>query len=578
MNSRPLTVGIPLIFLLLSYLLGLDTRIASLIQMTPSGLHSLALFSNAFHPWQLDPITSLLFGSFPSEILLSHFYYLLLGLGLGMLVINRKSEDRLIFASALGSSLFVIHRLFGMDAITLGAICWIPWVCFAAKIHHPIGRKVVLAVTLLLFWRAAGFYALYLTPLLYLVIDLQEPSDRATFAITGLLGVLLLYLLTPDWSLPHYPTNGHLVPDDGVPGRIIPLTNAFPPVDILNRIGIKSTLRLPVALVSLFLSLSLVLDFKKVTNRTLGVAFVITCLSADILLPEQYALIAPLETARRIIPNAFGYPGSLALLAGLILVCGSSFKPRIALLIGLALTASTLALYGRTIGGLTDPHAARLASTALAQSVATRQRIVSPSFIVYLQYRLRADAVPRETSNAFATIHSKDVAHLELSDGSLVRKKRYRDKNRKTRIRVGPGKQEGNEWFCIELRPGLQMQSVRLDTGQFFTDFPRALLVKEGESCSTIDHLARRAARYTPWEGPLRFTDHGYPYFGPQSDVELDTPSHPRALFVKQLGHSNFNWSIAEIEVAYVEPPQSELTYQEWETMQAAPLSTNPSN
>ena len=105
--------------------------------------------------------------------------------------------------------------------------------------------------------------------------------------------------------------------------------------------------------------------------------------------------------------------------------------------------------------------------------------------------------------------------------------------------------QQGGEVFKVSLNNPLRMGKVVIDAGKTHTDFPRGFKIEIIDEAGNSKIIFNKA----DWIGPVRFTEKGYPYFGPQSRVEVPINDKVKTLIITQIGKDTFfHWSIAELE------------------------------
>jgi hypothetical protein len=107
------------------------------------------------------------------------------------------------------------------------------------------------------------------------------------------------------------------------------------------------------------------------------------------------------------------------------------------------------------------------------------------------------------------------------------------------------GPQEKGDWYEIVCEKAVSVSQIHLSIVHFKSDFPRGISVqieKEG--------FLHEVFNVSEWYGSHQFTNYGFPYFGPQSDVVIDLPREvesTRFRFTLTRGHELFDWSIAKI-------------------------------
>lgn len=108
------------------------------------------------------------------------------------------------------------------------------------------------------------------------------------------------------------------------------------------------------------------------------------------------------------------------------------------------------------------------------------------------------------------------------------------------------GPQKGGEVFKIKIAPKVDLAKLVLNLGQNRSDFPRGLKIEAADIVGNKIILFDKH----DWLGPVKFSPDGYPYFGPQADVEVifEKPQETTELIITQTGSdATYDWSIAEI-------------------------------
>ncbi|MCB0329827.1 MAG: hypothetical protein KDD70_09190 [Bdellovibrionales bacterium] len=558
-------LGLPSLCLLLTYALAGELRYTSALSIHSGQLHGISFFSNAFSPWSADPITSLVFsGSYPaSEVMLgkekylSSFFFLVAALGLGArAALERQSP--ILFGLVGGLLLSALQIYLGIDVVTIGALCWIPWVLFAVSLREERIGLTLSCLFIYLSIASSGTAILPLMPALFLATSKIVRPSVSVLALATVLSLAVALPFVPDWTVPNYPGDGHVVSDDGVPGIVRPLTSEASPVPIINRTSERSTLFFPTFLLAIALVLTIPIGKGEDRPLILAIGTLTLITFFDLTLSEDLALINPLQTYRRVIPEAFAPSISTIMSCGiLLLIAGlrnSSTSLPIAAVILLGSIFHGFQSNYLSLGSFTDKHSDKLASDAFKASSNIQRIIFSPSFSVIRQYQLSFEDltnIPKQETKT-QTLSGKDF-HIVASEGSTVKKRKLLDDNRQTRMRVGPGGQRGGEFFCVELNESLRAVEIRLSTGVYFSDFPRALRVTEGDNCESIRSAKNAVHTFKPWEGSLLFTTDGFPYFGRQAVVQLRPRNPTRAVLFEQLGKSPYDWSIAEMQITATE-------------------------
>ncbi len=111
------------------------------------------------------------------------------------------------------------------------------------------------------------------------------------------------------------------------------------------------------------------------------------------------------------------------------------------------------------------------------------------------------------------------------------------------------GADSSTRWFEIEFSRPQNITRVVLFLGGLIYEYPRGLeieytLARNGQTI--VDR------RYTPWQGPAKWTQNGYPYFGSNDEVFLDFPQEvvvTKLLFRQTVVDPSVPWSVSEVKL-----------------------------
>jgi hypothetical protein len=517
--------------------------------------------------------------------------------GLTLLFSDEKNCWRGALLAAL-TTLF-LGKLFGSDLVILTSLTWLPlllWVLLRAQKLCALSPLLWILLVVFFSFRISSSAHQFTILLLGVAVFLLPRSGRTTVLW---LGFLLLSLRGFDFSLPaipHYPALARVVPDDGVAGLVRPLLGPGFELQIIDRRFIRDCFFGPALLMLLlvfwqisFLTIrwlrgrkaasfstaedatvrrgmdnyslplctsasSVVENFcsrmlvpLSLVRRSEKVSAIIAlCIACDCLLPEELALIAPLQTLARVLPGLFLYPLTpifCAIIPLLLVLQLHKFRPLALLLLGvtaLSLSSGTL-LQRREATTLTQ----------LRNGVVAPEIAVSPSLALFIRYGVDLAIAPALNTFRYSqkvTVHGSSGEDLA---GALT------DRNLHTRWRASPlgqeAQQRGNEWLLIEFSRVAPLRALNLDCGHFITDFPRALRVFALPECTEGKFAApeKPLLEYSPWLGPLLETASHHPYLGSESDVRLTLPGAPelKCVLIQQTGTAPFDWSIAELKI-----------------------------
>lgn len=542
-------------------------------------------FSNSYFVWRLDPLLAGSAGLFgadsprPDLLVWLHLALFFAGNGLLIRASNRDNGTAESALAALGASLLLLAA-FGKDAVLLASVAWLPILIYLQLriLNSDLSRASAIWLIFLFVAIRCAKGANQLSLLVALAscffCVLATPSDDETSLIrrrqlvaVQFLILLVPYLLVinerpdPEWF--DYPAKAQLVPDDGLPGTLAPLTGWYPPVPVIDRAALRGGY-LSFAAVGTLLSLiaataAAVRPFAGRLFLLPGALFL--CLLLDCALPENLAQIAPLASLMRLVPGLFPVPCH-ALVAGLgafLLLLGCCTAKRA--WVG-AVCLAALGLVPAVAGPdtvLASMLAGAPADAPAAQRIRHQRSVASPS--LYLVRRLGSGIfeAPERSAMRFSSMAPLGAIVSASHRGEPESLAQLSDHRRNTRWSPSLGRQNGDEWLHIALPVATEIDGIQLATGQFATDFPRKLRIRFAASCAHAPADRQAFAGYLEalpageWIGPVKFSPSGLPYFGSQSEVKVWFPRTllAQCLLVEQLGRQEgFDWSVGELRLA----------------------------
>jgi hypothetical protein len=108
--------------------------------------------------------------------------------------------------------------------------------------------------------------------------------------------------------------------------------------------------------------------------------------------------------------------------------------------------------------------------------------------------------------------------------------------------------QRPGDYFEIKFNRSLKVLRIILSVIKNPSDFPRGIRVEAKENTGSYNIVFEKI----DWLGPVYWTEEGYPYFGPQSDVVIDLPKEievSNLKFTQISKDSKFDWSIGEVKL-----------------------------
>jgi hypothetical protein len=183
------------------------------------------------------------------------------------------------------------------------------------------------------------------------------------------------------------------------------------------------------------------------------------------------------------------------------------------------------------------------------QFVRAHAALVSPSLYVYKHFGFLPLEDHTRTSSGALTADEMTVRASTNSEQLPL----LLDNRAETRWSPSRGVQrgDGSEWLEVEASVPIYLEKLLLPVGSFSTDFPRGVRVVASTACGETGRSIE-LFKQPSWQGPLRFTTGGYPYFGHEQEVELPigSASAYRCYRIEQIGTNGaFDWSVAELGV-----------------------------
>lgn len=520
---------------------------------------------NSFGWWRINPLLAAL--SLP-DYLLGPVHLALLCLGIFFWLSLYLPLGRAAGSAILIGALLLI--VIGLPLRFISAFAMLPWLCWLlssahGKHQHRLPAALIAGMLLLLL--SANFLFIPLLILAAAAVQPAPPRVRAVLLAGIFIGGALSVLEAPALRLPDYPPFSKVVPNDSAMYQLRPFVGTLPAIAVIDYDSLRAEM-LPVniglailAVIASAILLSPVGAAVAVGPRRAILSGLVLAVSAiwESATPPAWVEIGPLHAIGRIItplstvsmaPYAAG-AGLLLLLTGLTALAPRATPLLTTVLLAAALSRPLLPLIGgeerallqsamRSQRGAVSGNASeRLISPSLAVLRRTSLAFVDPPMVRSLR------PIPLAADQLLASHNSTPKFMRHLLDGDLHSRWSRRD-----------GTQRGDEWLCIDFKSPTPISRIKLDTGEYRTDYPRGVRLSAAAACpepGAADEL-RLLTIYdaTPWRGPLRYTSDGYPYWGWEGEVQIDLrePVTMRALIVEQSGRSNrFDWSVAELEI-----------------------------
>lgn len=458
--------------------------------------------------------------------------------------------------------------IFLLDSMVFQSIAFFPLFFFSARriLERTdfFGFILFLAATYLLLNSAAQvaiFYIIITTAFLFITGDKRWDKTGKRFLLAAMLIASVLTLTSPAPDMPNYPNLAHVVPDDNLPGNIVPLLGRYPTIPFVNRDILKRFFLWPAAAFFISTFIAFLLTRKEITSARAGrlLLFLAGIILADVLFGEALASIAPVAVMNRVIPGLFFYPLTpLFLAAGLVLLSLTLFKSRsesyaalLILIIGAAnlINPNLEGVINVSSSGLTTPRAN---PTEEKDSIS-----VSPSYNVIYEAQGYLPGIELYEAATFSKLRLSEIKEITSSHPeSAARYGNMLDGDLGTRWSPQSGQQNGDEWLRLSFDQVEEIKGIYMKTGMFPADFPRAVEIVYAQSCESGAGRADidfSRIYYTPrWEGPIKYTTDGFPYYDGQSEVLIIfvRPVQASCIEVRQVGKAPLDWSVAELRIA----------------------------
>lgn len=423
------------------------------------------------------------------------------------------------------------------------------------NLAHGLWVALLLATCALILSSQWSYIVLSIEAFLIWQYRTQAKKDSLTLQLNATLAVITLFLalalniMFQRPSLPSfgYPPSARVVPDDGVSGVITPLIGETSEIPYVNRSEIKSALRNPIIFLACF-GLFLQLITRPRSNTILPITLILlTTLFLDIQLPDSLAQIAPLKSARRLLPGIFPLPLNLYLFA--LSLCLLFIDLLINRFLSLAFMALLLVqvLFSESFLPLSNTN-----TLTSKDALSTSEKLILASPSSHLIKTEGLDTIQRllrvkdlkartvkELSGAITASHQKKKKLTKLLS----------DEKYETRWTPSRGAQYGDEWIQIDFPNRVTIEGIKLLTGRYFSDFPRGL---EFFDCSKPEAAQKLIKRIPKWQGGVEVSSFGYPYYTAQHDVTIVFPDELmlNCLRINQIAEDqHFDWSIAELRI-----------------------------
>lgn len=552
-----------------------------LAHLQPSPDSSWAVLSNPnhneYHMWRQGPVAhyaSLLLRPLVAQSsLVAELLVLMCGT---FLVVRQLSGTQKIPAPTLWllSSLppLAVVAGVGLDPFVIGSLSWVPLlsmmlfaILHASREGYAIKVAPLWILTLFVSVQCAMsanqaslFVALLALVFARFVLERYGKrkmlSTRAALCISvvALGPSIWMSLAAPRAPFPLYPDTAHVNTDvaDRLPFLAI-VGPRYPilTLDYLTMADLYRPAALAIVLLGLVASLRYLSGSTRHERAIFGAVFVTSlCVALDVLLPRSWAMQAPVATLSRLLPWGTVVPLSSIMVGTAAWLVAAVALARPMSLVGIPVA---FALLGAIAIAPRDLRAPELPKKFAGLSDEMHRWLFSPSAAV-AKGALRDDPkffqhAPRYRNLSSSRMRdSKAVgATYSLTPGMS---EPMSSRPGHVRLHTNIGGQVGGEVLTIQFGATTPVSGIELSPGLHALDFPRGVEITGGD-CSRA--APKKILSRPSWQGALRFTSDGYPYWGPHEDVRIifPVPRKVQCIFVKQTGKARHDWSIVRVRI-----------------------------
>jgi hypothetical protein len=552
--------------------------------------------TNAYHLWRFDPVIGFIYNLYGYQFaILSLLLIAALGVTLLLWSLKLKLLDAFCFAVVLVMALGPVSV--GFDSVIIGSLAWLPWCVGIILIGFDQGFRRVHYLALFLISVLLSFSSNQLAPVFMLFNSFYvwersrylHPRLKYELIAILLIPAIVLSFLIPGPFFERYQPFSHFVPayntEQGRYGLVGPEIQ-FPVIDLA---AVRSALNYPwiylgALLIALVTARLLGSDRSKIVTG--GSIALIAALAWFAMTSPHTSQISPIAAINRMLPGlslltlapvVFVLTGAIIL----ILFATAISQPK---RIFCTLIGSILALWGagaapvvwdidkfRTIFDVADSNGQVTSIDDFKvkfseSSEENKNAVISPGLYLIRNYGLGSWQNYIEDKDLIYRDIEELSPSLEVANGTpdilnLV------DLNLNTRARIGRSPQTGNDWIMVRLKDPASISGLWLRNDGFTSDYPRAFQIGVVEDCSLENIKAtddfsmfKIVSSYSPWEGQIKLTKAGVPYFGPITDIKVTfaPQENIRCIIIKQpVAEAFYDWSATGLQLAFAKDPQN---------------------
>ncbi|MCC6932259.1 MAG: discoidin domain-containing protein [Deltaproteobacteria bacterium] len=502
----------------------------------------------------------------------SGFYYtlqlIIVFLGLISLFSTLElSAKNIIFSAVLCLALVLT---FSGTNVFLLKIHWMPWVMtflLKTRITGKLTSTLGLVVVLWLFVLASGALAptgiifIALGYLLLISQELEVNPDKVGLRVNSFLLICSYVLSTyimPIYAMPDYPGDARLTTVSPLTFRELPMVGYYLfPTPVLWE-GYRDLIFRDVSLYSLIFIFTCLIVYGPTRNKHLllnqyfiGQIALVIIVCLESVVNAQFVNSTPYYAMRRIIPGLAlqEMPSTLLLLGSSALFPALLLRWQCVLNFTLLMPALLVMVMSFSLPQFTSLKNANYYFSDQFFSgryplAATSNYVVSRLGGWLLKSGINKERAVENLNKLKAGIDYKVIVTSSVNQEQTIN---LLDGDMKTIWRTGRRQQAGDN-IILEFNSPLNIVKTVLENKGAEQDFPRGLKVSASNDGVSYETILEQA----DWQGGLKWTDSGLPYFTNQANVSVDLPTQEKVknLRFEQIGSSDrFDWTVADISL-----------------------------